>query len=302
MHNSTMFDWDDLRYFLAVARNGSTLAAAKALGLSQSTVHRRLSELEQRLGRDLVIRHPTGYRLTEFGSEMLPYAEDVERAVQSFAQHPATIARGEFGTIRVTCPEPIVYRITQSTLLDRFHARHPGLRIEFVMSDKYVDLSKGDADVAIRSGDTDDDVLVGRKIADSIWAVYASHKYIERHGAPLRVEDLNAHSVIGLDETMAKHRASTWLRDVAPRANVAARNNSILGLVYAVKSGVGIAPLPTALGDAESDLVRVLGPIPELARSWRLLTHPDLRQTPRVAAFFDFIIKELETLRPILTG
>lgn len=81
-----------------------------------------------------------------------------------------------------------------------------------------------------------------------------------------------------------------------------ARNNSVLGLVYAVKSSIGLAPLPTALGDAEIDLVRVLGPIPELARSWRLLTHPDLRQTPRVSAFFEFILNERKALRPILTG
>ncbi|SDR56509.1 transcriptional regulator, LysR family [Rhizobiales bacterium GAS113] len=297
-----MFEWGDLRYFLAVARHGSTLAAAKSLRLSQSTVHRRLAELERRIGRQLVKRHPTGYRLTEFGEAMLPYAERVEHAVQGFEQHQATVTRGEVGVIRVTCPEPIMYRITQSSLLDHFHARHPGLRVEFVMSDKYLDLSKGDADVALRSGDTDDDVLVGRKIADSIWAVYASRKYIERRGKPERVEDLNRHALIGLDQSMANHRAAKWLREVAPDAEVIARNNSVLGLVYAVKSGIGIAPLPTALGDAEPDLVRVLGPIPELARSWRLLTHPDLRRTQRVSAFFDFITEELDSLRPILTG
>lgn len=297
-----MFEWSDLRYFLAVARHGSTLAAAKSLRLSQSTVQRRLTELERRIGRQLVKRHPTGYRLTEFGEAMLPYAERVEHAVQAFEQHQATIARGEGGVIRVTCPEPIMYRITQSSLLDRFHARYPGLRVEFVMSDKYLDLSKGDADVALRSGDTDDDVLVGRKIADSIWAVYASRKYIERRGQPERVEDLDRHAIVGFDESMAKHRAAKWLREVAPNAEIIARNNSVLGLVYAVKSGIGLAPLPTALGDAESDLVRVLGPIPELARSWRLLTHPDLRRTPRVSAFFDFITEELDALRPILTG
>jgi len=297
-----MFEWSDLRYFLAVARHGSTLAAAKALKLSQSTVQRRLAELERRIGRPLVKRSPTGYRLTEFGQEMLPFAERVEHAVQAMEQHRGTVERGEVGVIRITCPEPIMYRITQSSLLDRFHARYPGLRIEFVMSDKYLDLAKGDADVALRSGDTDDDVLVGRKIADSIWAVYASRKYIERRGKPDRVEDLDRHAIVGLDESMANHRATKWLREVAPDAEMSARINSVLGLVSAAKSGIGLAPLPTALGDAEADLVRVLGPIPELTRSWRLLTHPDLRQTPRVAAFFDFVNDELASFRPILTG
>jgi DNA-binding transcriptional LysR family regulator len=89
---------------------------------------------------------------------------------------------------------------------------------------------------------------------------------------------------------------------VAPDARIAARNNSVLGLMYAVKSGVGIGPLPTAITDGDPDLVRVLGPIPELARSWRLLTHPDLRRTPRISAFFDFIIEERDALKSILTG
>jgi len=297
-----MFEWSDLRYFLAVARHGSTLAAARALRVNQSTVQRRLAELERKIGGALVTRHATGYRLTEFGEEMLPYAERVEHAVLTFEQQKAALERDVVGVIRITCPEPIMYRITQSAILDRFHARHPGLRVEFVMSDKYLDITKGDADVALRSGDTEDDVLVGRKIADSIWAVYASAKYVDLYGKPQGIDELNAHKLIGFDDTMAGHRAAKWLREVAPEAEIAARVNSVLGLVSAAKSGVGLAPLPTALGDAETDLIRVIGPVPELARSWRLLTHPDLRRTPRVSAFFDFINDETDALRPILTG
>jgi len=203
--------------------------------------------------------------------------------------------------IRVTCPEPIVARLTQSGIIERFQAAYPGLRVEFVMSDRYLDLSSGEVDVAFRSGDTDDE-LVGRKIAESIWAVYASPDYVARHGRPERVEDLSKHLLVGLDGAFANHRAVTWLKEVAPEATMAARINSVLGLVSAVKSGVGIGPLPIALGDAEPELIRVLGPIPELTRSWRILTHPDLRRVPRIAAFFDFIAGQRDELRPILTG
>ena len=297
-----MFEWSDLRYFLAVARHGSTLAAGRALKISQSTVQRRLAELERKLGRDLVKRHTTGYRLTEFGEQMLPFAERIEHAVQTFEQHKTTIERGETGVIRLTCPEPIMYRITQSALLDRFHVKHPGLKVEFVMSDKYLDITKGDADVALRSGDTEDAILVGKKIADSIWAIYASRQYIERHGRPESVQQLGQHALIGFEDSMARHRAATWLSQAVPGANIVARVNSILGLVSAVKSGVGIAPLPIALGESEADLVQVIAPVPELKRSWRLLTHPDLRRMPRIVAFFDFIDEEREALRPILTG
>ncbi len=297
-----MFDWNDLKYFLAVAHHHSTLAAGRALQVNQSTVQRRLAELERRLGRPLVQRHPTGYRLTEFGEALLPHAESVAQAVAALERQLESDRLEAVGVIRVTCPEPLVYRIMQTTLLDRFHARYPGLRVEFVMSDKYLDLMKGEADVALRSGDTEDNDLVGRKIGDSLWAVYASRKYIERCGQPDRIETLEQHDLVGFDETMANHRAALWLRDVAPHGRVVARNNSVLGLLYSVKAGVGIAPLPTAIADAEPELVRVLGPVPELARIWRLLTRADLRHTPRVSAFFDFMIEEIDTLRPIITG
>jgi DNA-binding transcriptional LysR family regulator len=297
-----MFDWNDLRYFLAVARHGSTLAAAKALRTSQSTVQRRLAELEKKIGRELVQRHATGYRLTEFGRQMLPHAERVEHAVQALDQQRSAIERGEFGIVRLTCPEPIIARLAGSGLLDRFHERNPNLRVEFVMSDKYIDLSRGDADVALRSGDTDDEVLVGRKVADSFWAVYATPAYLAARGKPESVADLARHAMVGLDESMSDHRAAKWLRDCVPGAEIAARSNSVLGLVSAAKSGIGLAPLPTAIGDNEPALEKVLGPIPELTRSWRLLAHPDLRHTPRVSAFFDFINDEISSLRPILSG
>lgn len=302
MHTSHVFNWDDLKYLLGVARHGSTLAAGRALGVDQSTVQRRLTELERRLGQPLVQRQPAGYRLTEFGQAMLPHAERVEQAVRVFEQQLASALAEVTGVIRVTCPEPIVYRITQSTLLDRFRACHPALEVHFVMSDKYVDLMKGEADVALRSGDTEDGELVGRKIGDSIWAVYASRTYIERHGRPERIEDLAQHALVGLDETMAKHRTAAWLRKVAPDAALVARSSSVLGLVYSAKAGIGVAPLPIALGDAEPDLVQVIGPVAELTRIWRVLTTPELRRTPRVGAFFDFIVEEIETLRPIITG
>lgn len=297
-----MFDWDDLKHFLAVARNGSTLAASRALGVDQSTVQRRLTELERRLGQALVKRHTTGYRLTEFGQAMLPHAERVESAMAAF-EHAVVAARNDLtGVVRVTCPEPIVNRLTQSSLLERFHAKYPGLRVEFVISDRYVDLLNGEADVALRSGDTDDGDLIGRKIGNSYWAVYGSTRYLQQHGRPASVEDLKDHALVGLDDSMSNHRAAEWLRGVAPGGRVVARNNSILGLVYSAKAGLGLAPLPTAIADAESDLECVLGPIDELTRIWRVLAAPDRRHTPRVATFFDFVVDEIESLRPIITG
>lgn len=297
-----MFDWDDLKHFLAVARHGSTLAAARALGVDQSTVQRRLAELERRLGRPLALRHPTGYRLTEFGRAMLAHAESVERAALALQQAVAQDAQESTGVVRVSCPEPLVERLVRSGLLERFQARHPGLQVEFVVSDRYVDLLRSEADVALRSGDTDDGDLVGRKIGDSFWAVYASEVYLAQHGRPATVADLGQHAMVGLDDSLAGHRAAVWLRQAVPGARIVARNNSILGVLHSAKAGLGLAALPTAIADAEPDLVRVLGPIEELTRIWRVLVAPDQRRNARVAAFYDFVVEEIDALRPVITG
>lgn len=165
---AAMFDWSDLRHLIAVSRFGSTLAAAKALGVNQSTVHRRLVALEQRIGLGLVKRQPSGYSLTELGEAQIGDVVAVEVAVAQLERKIGALKLDLRGTIRLTCPEAVVPRSAASGLLDRFHAGYPGLSVEFVTGDRYLDLAKGEADVAFRSGELVDDSLVGRKICDSI--------------------------------------------------------------------------------------------------------------------------------------
>jgi DNA-binding transcriptional LysR family regulator len=297
-----VIDWSDLRYFLAVAREGSTLAAAKALGINQSTVHRRLAALEAQLGRLLVERHPTGYRLTKLGEEMRPYAAGVEAAVADFERHLASCDNGLVGTVRVTCPPTAAHRLMKSPLLDTFHSRYPGLRVEFVMSDQFLDLTKGEADLAIRQGAPHEKALIGRRIADVPWAVFASRSYIERHERPDRPEHIEQHRVVEFEGVLINHPAARWMRSVAPHAVIAARGNSMPAVLLAVKSGAGLAPLPVPLAERENDLVAVLGPLPELTFPFYLVMHRDMRRTPRVRAFVDFIIAEIKTVRPLLSG
>lgn len=297
-----MLDWNDLRFFLAVAEHGGTKAAARELGVDASTVQRRIGALERQCGQVLVQRLAGGYRLTELGERLLAPARQVAEAVGALQQQLEHARRDVSGHVRLTCPEPLMLRLTRSGLLERFQARYPALQLEFVISDRYLDLCAGDADVALRSGDTDGPGLVGRKLADSLWAVYASQAFVARHGAPQAVEALAGFPLVGFDETMAAHRASVWLRSHVPTGRVVARNDSVLGLLNAVKAGIGIAPLPTAIGDAEPDLLRLFGPLPELTRIWRLLTTPELRKTARVNAVFEFFVSEVETLQQVLTG
>jgi DNA-binding transcriptional LysR family regulator len=297
-----MFDWNDLRHFLAVARQGSTIAAAKSLRLSQSTVHRRLAELEKRIGRHLVVRHATGYRLTELGAELRPLVEQVEKAIGAIERYLAAADETPTGAVRVTCSESIGYRLVQSQLLETFHNRHPGMRVELLMSDHFLDIAKGEADVAIRAGIPNEETLVGRKIADVPWALYGSRGYLERNGRIARTEDIAAHAVIGFDGDIRDHHAAKWLRSVAPSARIVARSNTVPGLLMSVRSGAGLAPLPIPLAMRETELERVLGPLPGLYSPIYLLTHPDLRHMPRISAFFDFIVAEIEQVRSVLMG
>jgi DNA-binding transcriptional LysR family regulator len=297
-----MFDWDDLRVFLAVAEGGSTHAAARALGINQSTVQRRIAALEARLGQALYLREPHGYRLTEFARTLLPQARGMADTAAEIARRAEAHANLATGTIHLTCPEPLVERLNSSDLLTGFHAAYPGLTVEIVMSDRYLDLAKGEADVALRSGEPEDETLVGRRVGESVWAVYASLAYVARHGRPASEADLRNHLLVGFDKGLARHRSAVWLAEVAPDATVVVRGNSVLGILHSVKSGIGIAPLPTTLARGDPGLVEVLPPVASLERGWYLLTRADLRQTRRVAAFFDFVTSNLALLRPVLMG
>ena len=302
MHNHSVFDWNDLRHLIAVSRHGSTLAAAKALGVNQSTVHRRLAELERRAGLALVQRRPSGYRLSEIGETLIDNVLAVETAVSNLEHQVQALKNDLKGVIRLTCPEPTVSRIAASGLLDGFHERYPGLKVQFTTSDRYLDIANGEADVAFRSGVPADDSLVGRKICDSVWAIYASRNYVQQHGRPGSIAELADHDLIGFDGIMQNHRVAKWLPSAVPNARIVNRNNSMLGTLSAVKAGIGIAPLPTTLGDAEEALVQVLPPVEDLARSWYLLTTSDLRKTPRIAAFVDHVLENVPALRIALIG
>jgi DNA-binding transcriptional LysR family regulator len=296
-----VFDWNDLRYFLAVARAGSTLAAARTLGTSQSTVHRRLAELEVQIGRPLVKRHPTGYRLTEIGERLLPFAQNAEEAIAAFERQALAFDEDLTGTIRVTCTPTVAERLSKSALLDAFHARYPGLRVEFAITFRLQDLSKGEADIAIRFGEPRDGALVARKIMDVPRAVYASRAYVERHGRPQSGQDFANHFVVAFDGEGASSGLARWMRSLAPRATVAARSDSWPSLIQAVRSGIGLAALPTWIGDCDADLVRVVDPAPELNNQLWLCIHADMRRMPRVRAFFDYLVAEMKAFRGVLS-
>src|SRR6202035_5583497 len=201
-----------------------------------------LAELEEHLGCKLVQRHLSGYRLTVLGEGLLPYAERVEEAVAACERYVASRDEALTGVIRLTCSPTVGERLRRAPLFETFQARFPGLRIELALSDRLVDMAKGEADIAIRTHgrEPDEESLVGRKIAQGAWAVYASRSYVERHGRPQRSEEIARHCVVKCEGAIAEHQAARWLRAVAPGARVTARSESWAGLVLAVKSGAAL--------------------------------------------------------------
>ena len=299
LHSAPMFRWDDIKYFLAFAHTGSMAAAANKLGVTQSTVQRRLAELEERLGRRLLARHRGAYRLTEPGEELRRSAERIEEAVSAFERDVVASDKGLTGTIRVTAPGDFAELLRKTALVDTFHSRHPELRLELVVSDRCLDLSKSEADLAIRAGEPRDEALVGRKILDVPWAVYASELYIERHGAPQSAEDIDRHFIVVCDDARSECPATNWLRSVAPRAKIAARCDTGYEQVGLVKSGAGLAPLLAC--EWADDLVRVIDNI-GLVTPYYLLMHKDMQQNPRVRAFADFVWSEIKAFRALFLG
>jgi DNA-binding transcriptional LysR family regulator len=292
-----MFAWDGLRYFLAFARTGSMLAAAKVLRVNQSTVQRRLAELERELGRKLVTRHGGSYKLALQGRELFQSAERVETAVAAFERDVSACDSGLAGVIRVTTSGSAAERLLKSALIDSFHSRHPHLSVELVVSDRCLDLSKGEADVAIRAGEPTDESLVGRKIVDVPWAIYAAQSYIDRHGAPCCVEELGQHSIVLCDDPQVECPATKWLRATAPGARIVARCESGQDQVNLVQSGAGLAPLLAYQRD--NGLVRVIDNI-SLVTPYYLLMHKDMQPAPKVRAFADFVAAEIKAFRASL--
>ena len=287
-----MLDWNDLRYFLAIVRDGSTLAAARELRVSQTTVARRIAALEEALGVKLFEKRQAGYALTPEGAGLVERAQQVERAASGFSEASAALARDTTGTVRITTQEIFGFSLL-APMLRELHERHPEILIELDDSQEFRDLGEGEADIALRSayGELGAGV-VGRRLCDDDWTLYCSREYADRHGIPRTRDDLKKHAIIGGGGKLWLHYEA-WLRSLGLEGQVAMHHATSTGLLSAVRSGFGIAVLPCVVADAEPDLVRCIPPRSNHSRSMWLLTHERVRHTPRVRVVIDFLYDRL---------
>jgi DNA-binding transcriptional LysR family regulator len=292
----TVLDWNDLRYFLAVAETGSTLAAGRKLKVSQTTAARRIAALEESLGLALFERRQSGYALTPAGEALVEQARAVESSAAHFADAAAAQSRDVSGAVRLTASD--IYAVTVLVpMLRDLHEAQPGVRIELVTSDFPLDLDAGEADVAMRASVMPKGAgLVARRIAPDPWTLYCSRDYAARHRRPHTAEDLRRHPIIGGggEKIWPVYRA--WLRRYDLEDAVVMEHGSATGLLAAVRAGAGMAVLPSFMADRDPDLVQCLPPMKHDEVALWLMTHERLRRTPRVRAVMDFLGDRLTQL------
>jgi DNA-binding transcriptional LysR family regulator len=286
-------DWNDIRAFIAVAETGSTLAAGRALRVSQTTAARRVAALEAALGLTLFERKQAGYRLTEAGEALLERARAVETAASGFAEAAAAQSREVSGTVRVTTVEIYALTLLPAILRD-LHAAWPTIRIELDTSDMLRDLAAGAADIALRNSvSPEGGGLVGRRIADDPWTVYCSRDYAAGQSQPHTRADLRRHAFIGGGGSGVWRHYQTWLRKYGLEDAVAMHQDSAPGMLAAVRAGFGMAVLPCFVADRDPELIRVLAPETGKRNGLWLITHERVRHTPRVRAVMDFLADRL---------
>ena len=291
-----MFDWQDARAFLAVADTGSTLAAGRRLGVSQTTAARRIAALEAALGVELFERRPQGYRLTAAGEALLPAAARLAEAADAFADAAAAQGRVASGTVRLTTIEVFALTVLVPILRD-LHAAHPEIRIELDASGDVRDLAEGGADVAIRVAKRLEPSagLVGRKVGEDQWTGYCSRSYAAAHGHPRSRRELAGHAFIAGGEPGIAAYYREWLRANGLEGAVAMEHGSSAGLLAAVRGGLGLATLPCVVADQDPDLLRCLRPSGHGRDIW-LLTHERVRDSASVRAVLDFLAPRLQAL------
>lgn len=296
-----MFEWSDLRVFLAVARHGSTVAAAKALGVNQTTAARRIAALEEAVGLRLFDRRQDGYRLSEAGAALVRDAEMMETAAAAFEYSVCAQKRALGGVVRLTTTEVLANAVVTPWLTE-FMELHPDIRVEMVATERRLDLAAGEADVAIRAQKHPDDPgVVVRRLSDAPWSLYCSVAYAERRGAPRTIEDLAEHSVIGADAPLSNLDPFKWLREVTPASSVRSSSVSVLNMLSAIRAGHGVGALPCSQAVHEPTLLECF-PMPEFGYCYFLVANEALKDVPRVRALLDFITARAFAMRYLLDG
>lgn len=282
------FSWDDLPFFLAVARTGQLSAAARELRTNHVTVSRRLDRLEGDLGVRLFERSPRGYRLTALGERLVERADAMERDAAVFAEAATEGPATPRGTVRLATPEGFG-NFFLADHLPGLARSHPALLIELVPIQQIMSLSRREADLSVALHSPSSGPYRRERILSYRLFVYASRGYLDAHGPIRSAAHLAAHPVIGYIEDMIFAPGLDYLREVLPGTRASYQSSSIQAQLAATRAGFGLGVLPFFIASRYPDLVPVLPREVHIERAYWLICHDDLVAAPRIRLLSDFI-------------
>ena len=290
-------DWDDLRLVLAVFREGTLSGAARRLDVTHSTVFRRLGAIEKKMSVRLFERFRDGYAPTPAGETAAESAVRLEDEVLTLERKLSGQDLRPSGTVRITTTDTLGAMLMRH--LPVMRAVHPEIQIEIAISNAMANLTRREAEIAIRPTSEPPEILVGRRVAEIAHAIYGSRAYLSRRGD----KDLSAHDWVGLDDALATTVIAQWMHQNVRTANVACRVDALPALRDAAVAGLGLALLPCYVGDLASGLRRVTSKaLPEPRSALWLLTHDDLKRTARIRVTLNFLAKAFASERALLEG
>jgi DNA-binding transcriptional LysR family regulator len=294
-----MLDWDDLKTFLAIARHGTLSAAARVLKVSQTTMGRRLDNLQARAGVTLLDRTPSGFKLTQTGAAILDQVTRMEEAALALER---TISGGDCrleGVVRITAVETFAAHILTPGFAP-LHAAHPKLVIELIAANRSLSLARREADIAVRLGRFEAHETVVRKIGDMAFAVYAAPAYLDVHGAPDWNAGAAGHRLVRVQDDLLDTPDARWFAERARSALPVLLANSREVQLRGVANGLGLGCLPCYLADPYPGIVRVAAGEEPSREIW-MGVHRDTRHAPRIVAVQDAIVDAVARARALLT-
>ena len=294
-------DWDIFRYVIAVADNGSAVAAARELGVDGTTVIRHITRFENQRGIQLFERLPSGYSPTAECEAIIKVARDLQEGVSEINRRITGHDLRLEGVISVTTTDSFLEAVV-ADIISEFCTLNPLIQIETMVTTNRLSLSRQDAHVAIRAVREPEDHLVGQRIANVAFAVYGAPKLIEGLDGRIDRGALAAMPWVGTGESLSRSLARQWLSTHVPDEAIKVTSDTFVAMRALARGGVGLAVLPCCLGDTEPGLVRVTEPIDEIATPLWVLTHPDIRRAARIRAFSTFAAKQLRGQQAFLEG
>lgn len=289
--------WDDFRLVKAIADQQSLVGAAESLGLNHSTVFRRLGALEETLKTRIFERSRNGYTPTAAGERMVALANQMSNEINSFELKCAGRDVQPSGELRVTTNDTMLIHLL-TPIFAGFTKAYPEIRLDIVVSNTALNLSKRDADIAIRATPSPPETLVGRNIGVIAWAEYAANELVKSGQVPPRHEA----RWVGYSDNLAGLMANRQLEHKFDSKQIVYRVNTVLGLAEAIAANIGLGYLPCIIGDRAQGISRISEPFNEPASHLWLLTHPELRDAARVRAFMTYVGTELNKQRKALDG